>query len=91
MVFTLQFVLVDVALAVVYFEVVAGSTVVLFVGGLVVFAFALVGVYLFFDAMGCRRAGGHCPCAARSCRADTAAAGVPAALISPPQRCRLVG
>lgn len=51
-VFTLLFVLVDVALAVVYFGVVAGSTSLLFIGGLVVFAFALVGVYLFFDAMG---------------------------------------
>ena len=51
-VFTLLFVLVDVALAVVYFGVVSGSTGLLFIGGIVVFLFALVGVYLFFDAMG---------------------------------------
>lgn len=51
-VFTLLFVLVDIALAVVYFGVVTGSAGLLLIGGIVVFAFALVGVYLFFDAMG---------------------------------------
>ncbi len=51
-VFTLLFLLVDAALAVVYFGVNNTSTTLLAVGGILVFAFALVGVYLFFDAMG---------------------------------------
>lgn len=51
-VFTLLFVLVDIALAVVYFGVVTGSTRLLLIGGIVVLAVALIGVYLFFDAMG---------------------------------------
>lgn len=51
-VFTLLFVLVDAALAVVYFGTVDGSTGLLLIGGILVFAFAAVGVYLFLDAMG---------------------------------------
>lgn len=50
-VFTVLFVLVDAALAVVYFGTVNDSTTLLTVGGILVFAFALVGVYLFVDAM----------------------------------------
>ena len=50
-VFTLLFALVDAALALVYFGTVANSTGLLLVGGILVFAFALVGVYLFLDAM----------------------------------------
>lgn len=49
--FTLLFVLVDAALAVVYFGIVNGSTGLLLVGGILVFAFAAVGMYLFVDAM----------------------------------------
>jgi succinate-acetate transporter protein len=51
-VFTLLFVLVDIALLLVLLGTAAGSTGLLFGGGIAVFAFALVGVYLFVDAMG---------------------------------------
>ena len=51
-VFTLLFVLVDIALLLVLLGTAQGSTGLLFGGGIVVFAFALVGVYLFVDAMG---------------------------------------
>ena len=51
-VFTLLFVLVDVALLLVLLGTALGSTGLLFGGGIAVFAFALVGVYLFVDAMG---------------------------------------
>ncbi|MDT7742335.1 MAG: uncharacterized protein QOE59_1413 [Actinomycetota bacterium] len=51
-VFTALFVLVDVALALVYFGTVNDSTGLLTIGGILVFAFAAIGVYLFLDAMG---------------------------------------
>lgn len=51
-VFTLLFVLVDIALLLVLLGTAMGSTGLLFGGGIAVFAFALVGVYLFVDAMG---------------------------------------
>ncbi|PVZ07939.1 GPR1/FUN34/YaaH family transporter [Actinomycetospora cinnamomea] len=50
--FTLLFVLIDAALLLVLLGTSSGSTGLLFVGGVVVFAFALVGVYLFVDALG---------------------------------------
>ena len=53
LVFTLLFVLVAVALLLVLLAFVfGGSTTLLFFGGIAVFAFTLVGVYLFGDAMG---------------------------------------
>jgi uncharacterized protein len=51
MVFTVLFVLVDAALLLVLLGTANDSTGLLAVGGIFVFAFALVGVYLFFDAM----------------------------------------
>jgi succinate-acetate transporter protein len=51
-VFTVLFVLIDIALLLVMLGTAQGSTGLLFVGGIAVFAFALVGVYLFVDAMG---------------------------------------
>jgi hypothetical protein len=51
-VFTVLFLLVDAALAVVYFGTTSGSGGLLLVGGILVFAFAAMGVYLFVDAMG---------------------------------------
>ena len=51
-VFTVLFVLIDIALLLVMLGTAQGSTGLLFVGGIAVFAFALVGVYLFIDAMG---------------------------------------
>lgn len=51
-VFTLLFVLVDIALLLVLLGTAADSTGLLFGGGIAVFAFTLVGVYLFVDAMG---------------------------------------
>lgn len=51
-VFTLLLVLVDAALAVVFFGVVAASKLLLLIGGILVFSFALVGVYRLFDATG---------------------------------------
>ncbi|GAA4771713.1 hypothetical protein GCM10023200_00020 [Actinomycetospora chlora] len=51
-VFTLLFVLVDIALLLVLLGTAQGSTGLLLGGGIAVFAFALVGVYLFIDAMG---------------------------------------
>ncbi|GLZ44529.1 hypothetical protein Acsp06_07140 [Actinomycetospora sp. NBRC 106375] len=56
-IFTLLFVLVDAALLLVLLGTASGSTGLLAIGGIVVFAFALVGVYLFVDAMG-QAAGG---------------------------------
>jgi uncharacterized protein len=50
--FTVLFVLIDAALLLVLLGTSSGSTGLLFVGGIVVFAFALVGVYLFLDALG---------------------------------------
>lgn len=50
--FTVLFVLIDAALLLVLLGTSSGSTGLLFVGGIVVFAFALVGVYLFVDALG---------------------------------------
>lgn len=50
-VFTLLFVLVDAALLLVLLGTSADSTSLLAWGGVAVFAFSLVGVYLFFDAM----------------------------------------
>jgi succinate-acetate transporter protein len=49
--FTALFVLVDVAVALVLGGVLAGSTALLTWGGIAVFAFCLVGIYLFYDAM----------------------------------------
>lgn len=51
-VFTLLFTLIAVALLIVLLGTAYGSTVLLFIGGIVCFAFALVGVYIFLDAMG---------------------------------------
>lgn len=51
-VFTLLFALVSIALLLVLLGTSAGSTGLLFGGGIAVFAFTLVGVYLFVDAMG---------------------------------------
>ena len=50
-IFTALFTLVAVALLLVLLGTAAGSTTLLFAGGIAVFAFALIGVYLFFDAM----------------------------------------
>jgi hypothetical protein len=50
--FTVLFVLIDAALLLVLLGTSSGSTGLLFIGGIVVFAFALVGVYLFVDALG---------------------------------------
>lgn len=60
-VFTLLFVLDDAALAVVYFGTVTGSTGLLLVGGILVFAFAAIEVYLFLDAMGVALGGAALP------------------------------
>jgi len=49
--FTVLFVLVDIALALVYFGTANASTTVTEVGGIAVFAFVLVGMYLYMDAM----------------------------------------
>jgi uncharacterized protein len=48
--FTLLFVLIDVALALVLIGTLQGSASVLKIGGIVVFAFAVVGIYLFFGS-----------------------------------------
>lgn len=50
--FTVLFVLVDIALTLVFLGTANASTTLLHAGGYAVFAFALVGTYLFFDAMG---------------------------------------
>lgn len=50
--FTVLFVLIDAALLIVLLGTSSGSTGLLFLGGIVVFAFALVGVYMFLDALG---------------------------------------
>ncbi|HEY2226106.1 GPR1/FUN34/YaaH family transporter [Actinomycetospora sp.] len=60
-VFTLLFVLVALALLLVLLGTAAGSTGLLFAGGIAVFAFTLVGVYLFFDAMSAAAGGGSLP------------------------------
>jgi uncharacterized protein len=60
-IFTLLFVLVDLALVLVLLGTAAGSTGLLAIGGIAVFAFALVGVYLFFDAMGVALGGSPLP------------------------------
>jgi hypothetical protein len=60
-VFTLLFVLVAVALLLVLLGTAGGSTGLLFGGGIAVFAFTLVGVYLFFDAMSAAAGGGSLP------------------------------
>jgi succinate-acetate transporter protein len=60
-VFTLLFVLVAIALLLVLLGTAAGSTGLLFGGGIAVFAFTLVGVYLFFDAMSAAAGGGSLP------------------------------
>jgi succinate-acetate transporter protein len=49
--FTVLFVLVDLALLFVLLGTVSGSTGLVRIGGICVFAFMLVGIYLFFDAM----------------------------------------
>lgn len=49
--FTLLFTLIDIALALVLYGTVAGSTAVTTIGGYVVFAFTAVGVYLFIGAL----------------------------------------
>ncbi|HEX5404913.1 MAG TPA: GPR1/FUN34/YaaH family transporter [Pseudonocardiaceae bacterium] len=48
--FTLLFALIDVALALVLIGTLQGSASVLKIGGIVVFAFAVVGIYLFFGS-----------------------------------------
>ena len=48
--FTLLFALIDVALALVLIGTLQGSASVLKIGGIVVFAFAIVGIYLFFGS-----------------------------------------
>jgi succinate-acetate transporter protein len=60
-VFTLLFVLVDAALLLVLLATATGSTVLLTVGGIAVFGFALVGIYLFFDAMAVANGGKPLP------------------------------
>jgi uncharacterized protein len=60
-VFTLLFVLVAVALLLVLLGTSGDSTGLLFGGGIAVFAFTLVGVYLFFDAMSAAAGGGSLP------------------------------
>lgn len=60
-VFTLLFVLVDIALLLVLLGTAGGSTGLLFGGGIAVFAFTLVGVYLFFDAMSVANGGSSLP------------------------------
>ncbi|NMO93843.1 GPR1/FUN34/YaaH family transporter [Actinomycetospora sp. TBRC 11914] len=60
-VFTLLFVLVDLALLLVLLGTAAGSTGLLAIGGIAVFAFSLVGVYLFFDAMSVANGGSSLP------------------------------
>jgi uncharacterized protein len=60
-VFTLLFVLVDIALLLVLLGTAGGSTGLLFGGGIAVFAFSLVGVYLFFDAMSVANGGSSLP------------------------------
>jgi succinate-acetate transporter protein len=60
-VFTLLFVLVDLALLLVLLGTAAGSTGLLAIGGIAVFAFTLVGVYLFFDAMSVANGGSSLP------------------------------
>ena len=50
--FTALFALIAVALLLVLLGTSSGSTGLLFGGGIAVFAFVLIGVYLFFDAMG---------------------------------------
>lgn len=60
-IFTLLFILVDAALLLVLLGTAAGSTGLLTIGGIVVFAFALVGVYLFFDAMAVANGGKSLP------------------------------
>lgn len=60
-IFTLLFVLVDLALLLVLLGTAAGSTALLTVGGIAVFAFALIGVYLFFDAMSVANGGSSLP------------------------------
>jgi uncharacterized protein len=60
-VFTLLFVLVDLALLLVLLGTAADSTGLLFGGGIAVFAFTLVGIYLFFDAMSAANGGQSLP------------------------------
>jgi succinate-acetate transporter protein len=60
-VFTVLFVLVDAALVLVLLGTAAGSTGLLAWGGIAVFAFTLVGVYLFFDAMSVAAGGASFP------------------------------
>lgn len=50
--FTALFALIAVALLLVLLGTSSGSTTLLFAGGIAVFAFALIGVYLFLDALG---------------------------------------
>jgi succinate-acetate transporter protein len=52
MVFTALFVLIDLALLLVLLGTAGGSTSLLFAGGIAVFAFALIGAYIFLDALG---------------------------------------
>ncbi|AEA23659.1 acetate uptake transporter family protein [Pseudonocardia benzenivorans] len=49
--FTLLFVVVDIAVALVLAGVLGGSTAMLTGGGIAVFVFCLIGVYIFYDAM----------------------------------------
>ena len=60
-VFTLLFFLVDVALILVLLGTAQDSTGILAIGGIAVFAFTLVGVYLFLDAMGTATGGKPLP------------------------------
>ncbi len=60
-VFTVLFVLVDAALLLVLLGTAQESTTLLTAGGIAVFAFTLVGVYLFFDAMSAASGGKPLP------------------------------
>jgi hypothetical protein len=51
-VFTALFTLIALALLLVLLGTAGGSTSLLFAGGIAVFAFALIGVYIFLDALG---------------------------------------
>jgi uncharacterized protein len=61
LVFSVLFLLIDVALILVLLGTASGSTGVLAIGGIVVFAFTLVGIYLFLDAMGAATGGKPMP------------------------------
>ncbi len=65
--FTVLFVFVDIALALVYFGTANASTTVTEAGGIAVFAFVLVGMYLYMDAMSAATGGKTFPQERRCC------------------------